>query len=50
MKIFYILYKGLELFFLLPLCMCSKSCFNKVWNKYYTRPLQKNIFNLCVQW
>ncbi len=50
MKIFYILYKGLELFFLLPLCMCSKSCFNKVWNKYYTEPLQKNIFNLCVLW
>lgn len=35
MKILYILYKGLELFFLLPLCMCSKSYFNRMWNAYY---------------
>lgn len=49
-KIFYILYKGLELFFILPLCVCSKQIFNKVWNKYYMKSLNKNIFNLCVQW
>ncbi len=50
MKILYLLYKGLELFFLLPLCMCSKTMFNKVWDTYYVRPLPKTMFNLCVQW
>ena len=49
-KIIYLIIKGIELFFLLPLCMCSKSIFDKIWYKYYTRPLPKNIFNLCVQW
>ena len=49
-KILYILYKGLELFFLLPLCMYSKYFFDRVWNAYYTKPLPKNMFNLCVQW
>ena len=44
------MYKGLELFFLLPLCMCSKSYFNRMWNAYYMKPLPKNMFNLCVQW
>lgn len=51
LKIFvYLIYKGIELFFLLPFCMCSKNIFNKVWDTYYTKPLPKNIFNLCVQW
>lgn len=49
-KILYLLYKGFELLFLLPLCMCSKYVFNKIWNYYYTTPLPKNMFNLCVQW
>lgn len=48
--ILYLLYKGLELLFLLPLCMCFKNIFNKVWNHYYITPLPKNIFYLCVQW
>ena len=50
MKIIYLLIKGLELFFLLPFCMLSKRAFEKMWYKYYVRPLPKTIFNLCVQW
>ena len=48
--VIYLIIKGLELLFLLPLCMCSKRIFNKIWGKYYKKPLSKNIFNLCVQW
>ena len=50
MRIAYLLYKGFELFLLLPFCMCSKSIFNRTWDKYYTEELPKNMFNLCVQW
>ena len=35
-KIIKLLYKGLQLFFILPLCLCSKKVFNYYWNKYYT--------------
>jgi hypothetical protein len=49
-KIVYLLYKGLELFFLLPACMLSKRVFDKMWNRYYMQPLKKNMFNICVQW
>lgn len=49
-KMIYLIIKGIELFFLLPLCMCSKSIFNKMWHKYYMQPLSKSLFNLCVQW
>ncbi len=30
--------------------MSSRYWFDKVWDRYYTVPLPKNIFNLCVQW
>lgn len=49
-KLIYLISKGIYLFFLLPLCMCSKHIFDKAWNKYYVQSLPKNIFNLCVQW
>jgi hypothetical protein len=49
-KVVYLLYKGLELFFLLPACMLSKRVFDKMWNRYYMKPLKKNMFNICVQW
>lgn len=49
-KIIILLYKGLQLFFILPFCLCSKKAFNHYWNKYYTEPLELSIFNLCVQW
>ena len=49
-KIIKLLYKGLQLFFILPLCLCSKKVFNYYWNKYYTEPLELSIFNLCIQW
>lgn len=46
----YIAGKSMELFFLLPLAMCSQAVFDKAWTRYYSHPLEKNIFNLCVQW
>lgn len=46
----YIVYKSLELFFLLPVAMCMNTVFDKAWKRYYMQPLEKNIFNLCVQW
>lgn len=46
----YIAGKSVELFFLLPLAMCSQAVFDKAWTRYYSQPLEKNIFNLCVQW
>jgi hypothetical protein len=49
-KIAYLLYKGVELLFLLPACMLSKRVFNKVWNRFYVEPLPKSMFNICVQW
>jgi hypothetical protein len=49
-KIAYLLYKGFELLLLLPACMLSKRVFNKVWERFYVRPLPKNMFNICVQW
>jgi hypothetical protein len=49
-KIAYLLYKGMELLFLLPACMISKRVFEKVWNHFYMKPLPKNMFNICVQW
>lgn len=49
-RIVYIIYKSAELFILLPLAMLSQSVFNNAWNRYYTQPLEKSIFNLCVQW
>ena len=42
-KLIYLIIKGIYLFFLLPLCMCSKHIFDKAWNKYYTEFLPKNI-------
>lgn len=45
-----LLFRGLQLFFILPLCACSEKAFIRFWNKYYTRDLKPNIFNLCVQW
>lgn len=49
-KMMYLIVKGIELFFLLPLCMYSKTIFDRMWNKYYIQPLPKSLFNLCVQW
>lgn len=49
-KIIYLIIKGIELFFLLPLCICSKSIFDIIWNKYYMQPLSKSLFSLCAQW
>lgn len=46
----YIFEKSLELFFLLPLAACSKKVFKWAWRRYYMQRLDKNIFNLCVQW
>lgn len=46
----YVVYMSLELFFLLPLAMCSRLIFDKAWSRYYQTPLEKSIFNLCVQW
>lgn len=45
-----LLLRGLQLFFILPLCACSKRVFAYYWDKYYVRPLSPNLFNLCVQW
>lgn len=45
-----LLFKGLQLFFILPLCFFSRTAFTHYWNKYYTMDLEPNIFNLCVQW
>ena len=45
-----LLLRGLQLFFILPLCACSKRVFVYYWDKYYVRPLSPNLFNLCVQW
>lgn len=45
-----LLLRGLQLFFILPLCACSKRTFIHFWDKYYTLELKPNIFNLCVQW
>lgn len=42
--------KGIKLFFILPFALSSKRVFDVCWNKYYVRPFDKNIFNLCVQW
>ena len=49
-KIFYLLINGVYLFFILAISFFSSKVFNYYWNKYYNRPLEKNIFNLCVQW
>lgn len=32
-KMIKLLYKGLQLFFILPFCLCSKKVFNYYWNK-----------------
>ena len=45
-----LLWRGMQLFFILPMCACSPKAFRHYWEKYYTRPLAPNIFNLCVQW
>ena len=50
MKMLFLILDGLKLFFILPVCMLSTKAFNYFWKRYYTRPLDKNIFNLCVQW
>jgi len=50
MKILILLYKGLQLFFILPLCALSKRMFTHFWKKYYKQPLEPNLFSLCVQW
>ena len=49
-KIFYLLANGVYLFFILILAFLSNRAFNYYWNKYYTQPLPKNMFILCVQW
>lgn len=49
-RIMFILFKSAELFVLLPLAMVSPYVFNKAWKRYYTQPLDKSLFNLCVQW
>lgn len=49
-KIFYLLINSVYLFFILVISFFSSKVFNYYWNKYYNRPLEKNIFNLCVQW
>ena len=46
----YILIEGIKLFFILPFALTSKKVFERCWNRYYAKPLGKNIFNLCVQW
>lgn len=46
----YVLAKSIELFFLLPLAACSGKVFDWAWRRYYMQDLDKNIFNLCVQW
>ena len=45
-----LLFKGAQLFFILPLCACFQKAFRHYWKKYYMQPLTPNIFNLCVQW
>ncbi len=45
-----LLLKGLQLFFILPLCACSLEAFKHFWDKYYTQALKPNLFSLCVQW
>lgn len=49
-NIFIIIWEGLKLFFILPLAMVSKRFFDTCWDKYYVRPLPRNVFCLCVQW
>lgn len=46
----YLICQSIYLFFLLPLCFFSKRILNLAWSKFYMRPLEKNVFNLCVQW
>ena len=46
----YLIVQCICLFFILPLCFLNIRIFNWTWDKYYMRPLPKNIFNLCVQW
>lgn len=48
-KTAYVVFKSVELFFILPFAFLSKRVFDKAWEIYYMKPLEKNIFNLCVQ-
>ena len=45
-----LLFRGAQLFFILPLCACSQKAFRHYWEKYYMQPLEPSLFNLCVQW
>ena len=45
-----LLLRGMQLFFILPLCACSQKAFRYYWKRYYMQPLTPNTFNLCVQW
>lgn len=49
-KVGYVGWKSVELLFLLPGAAVSKTVFDRAWRKYYVRPLEKNLFNLCVEW
>ncbi len=46
----YVLVKSIELFFLLPAAACSSKVFDWAWHSYYVQPMDKSVFNLCVQW
>ncbi len=45
-----LLWQGLKLFFILPFAMLSGKVFDAFWRKYFTVPMPKSVFNLCVQW
>lgn len=46
----YVVAKSIELFFILPLAACSGKVFDWAWRRYFMQNLDKNMFNLCVQW
>lgn len=46
----YLVFQSFCLFVIMPLCFFNVRIFNWTWEKFYMRPLHKNIFNLCVQW
>lgn len=47
----FLVYKGGLLFPLLLAAMVSPRVFDYAWKRYYVRDgLDKNLFNLCVQW
>ncbi len=49
-NLLYVVWQGVKLFFILPFAMLSGKVFDTCWRKYYTKPMPKSVFNLCVQW